>query len=207
MTTDPRIDAYIAKAQPFAQPILVHLRSVMHEGCPEAEETIKWGMPHFTLDGAILASFAGFKQHVAFYLRGGKTVLGDRYSDEALGAFGRIGSVKDLPNRRALVAYVKKSATWVREQRAARKAGAVKPRPAAKKRAAAVQVPEELASAFAMKKHAKAKATFDAFPPSHRREYVEWITEAKREETRARRVEQALEWMKEGKPRNWKYVR
>jgi uncharacterized protein YdeI (YjbR/CyaY-like superfamily) len=209
--TDPRIDAYIAKSADFARPILLHLRQVVHEACPEGEETMKWSFPHFTYGGKILASMASFKQHCAFGFWHGAEVVGDDFQGEkAMGSLGRITSLKDLPAKRTLAGYVKK-------QRALIDAGAkrgVKPVPAGRGALAAREarrappaVPEELAAALAMRKHAKARATFDGFSPSHRREYVEWIAEAKRAETREKRVAQALEWLAEGKARNWKYER
>lgn len=196
-TRDPRIDAYIAKSAPFAQPILEHIRAVMHEACPDVEETIKWGFPHFDYHG-MMCSMASFKAHCALNFWLGRQVLGDEMTDEAMGQFGRITSVKDLPNKTTLKQYIKKAM-------ALNDAGVKLSRPAAKRGAAAkpVVVPPELAAALA--RHDVAKAAFDAFSPSHRREYCEWIAEAKRAETKAKRVEQAIEMLAEGKARNWKY--
>lgn len=194
---DPRIDAYIAKSAPFAQPILEHIREVVHEACPDVEETMKWSFPHFDYRG-MMCSTASFKAHCALNFWLGRQVLGDEMTDEAMGQFGRITSIKDLPNKTTLKKYLKKAM-------ALNDAGVKLSRPAAKTGAAAkpVIVPPELAKALA--RHESAKAAFDAFSPSHRREYCEWIREAKRDETKAKRVEQAIEMLAEGKARNWKY--
>jgi uncharacterized protein YdeI (YjbR/CyaY-like superfamily) len=193
--TDPRIDAYIARQADFARPILEHLRRVIREAAPEAEETIKWGMPHFTVAGRILAGMAGFKAHATFGLWQAKEVLGETgVKREAMGQFGRLSAISDLPDEEALKALIRQAAD-------AAKAG---PPPRTKKPPKPeAPVPEELAAALAA--NAAAQATFDAFPPSCRREYAEWVAEAKRPETRAKRVAQAVEWMGQGKRRNWKY--
>ncbi len=195
-STDKRVDAYIAKAAPFAQPILKYLRAVVHEGCPDVEETIKWGFPHFMHDG-ILCSMAAFKQHCAFHFWKGSLVVseGDR-SDQAMGQFGRITTVDDLPGKKALLRYVVKA-------RDLREAPAKQPATPKKKVAKEVVVPDYFLNA--LKRNRKASATFEAFPYSKRKDYVEWITEAKTDETRKKRLATALEWLAEGKSRNWKY--
>jgi uncharacterized protein YdeI (YjbR/CyaY-like superfamily) len=196
---DPRIDAYIRKSAPFARPILTHLRKVVHEGCPGVEETIKWSFPHFTYHG-ILCAIAAFKQHCTFAISKA-ALLGDeglgRRPKEAMGHFGRITSLADLPPERTLVRIVKKAAA-LNEQ------GVRAPRP---KRAP--RPPLKMPADFhaALGKNKKALATYEAFSPSHQREYLEWITEAKGEDTRRRRIETALGWIAEGKPRNWKYMK
>ncbi len=194
---DPRIDAYVARAAPFARPVLIHLRKVIHAAVPDAEETIKWGMPHF-VHGGILCGFAAFKAHCAFYVRGADHLLGKVARDGAMGQFGRITAVSDLPPRAVLAklleAAAARNAAGLKAQRAARKA----PRPEPK-------VPLDLAAA--LKRNAKAKATFEGFSPSGRRAYVEWIAEAKGADTRVRRLAQAIVWLAEGKTRNWKYER
>ncbi len=194
---DPRVDAYVAKAEPFARPILEHLRAVVHAAVPDVEETIKWGFPHFQHRG-MLCSMAAFKAHCAFGFWKAKLLLGDDASVGAMGQFGRIGAVKDLPPRAALVKLVRKAAALndegVKVERAPRRGQ----RPEAK-------TPPDLVAALA--RNAKARATFEGFSPSKRRDYVEWIVEAKGEETRARRLAQAIAWMAEGKSRNWKYER
>ncbi len=197
--TDPRIDAYIDKAAPFAQPILRHLRALVHAICPDVVETIKWGFPHFMHAGAILCSMAAFKQHVAFgFWKGAliEGVGGPGSRHDAMGQFGRIGSLDDLPAKRTLVSILRKAMT-LNEQ------GATVPARARKAPRDEAEVPEALAAA--LKRNAKARKTFEAFAPSHRREYCEWIAEAKRDDTREQRVAQAIEWIAEGKQRNWKY--
>ncbi|WP_411280811.1 YdeI/OmpD-associated family protein [Gemmatimonas sp.] len=196
-TRDPRIDAYIAKSALFAQPILEHLRAVVHEACPHAEETIKWGFPHFDYHG-MMCSTASFKAHCALTFWLGRQVLGEEMSDEAMGQFGRITRVTDLPNKTMLTTYIKKAmalndADVKRSRPAARRATTAKP----------IVVPPELAAALAGEEGAK--AVFDALSPSHRREYGEWISEAKRDETKTKRVAQAIDMLAQGRARNWKY--
>ncbi len=198
MTSDSRIDAYIAKSADFAQPILKHLRGVVHNACPEAEETIKWGMPNFIYRGKILCIMAAFKQHCAFGLWRGTEAI-DHVRDDAMGQFGRIVSLRDLPGKKALTGYLKQGMRTIEQAEAA---PAPKSKPKAYK--PELSIPEDLAAALG--KHPKAKQAFENFPPSHRREYIEWIVEAKREETRKRRLTQAIEWLADGKPRNWKYM-
>lgn len=197
MSHDPRIDAYIAKSAEFARPILSHLRQIVHGACPEAEETIKWGMPHFLYRGKILCSTAAFKQHCAFGLwRGAEAIA--QASDEAMGQFGRIATLRDLPGKKVLAGYLKQGMRAIEQDEAA-PAHKAMPKP----RRPELPVPEDLAAALA--KDRKAREAFERFPPSHRREYIEWIVEAKREETRARRLAQTIEWLAEGKSRHWKY--
>ncbi len=194
---DPRIDAYIAKSAPFAQPILRHLRSLVHRACPEATETIKWSMPFFEHHG-LLCHLAAFKAHCTFgfWHQGMNDVLGRDASkaDEAMGSLGRIGSLADLPGDAVMTRYLKHAAKLNESGTPARPAG--KPKPA-------LAVPADLAAA--LKKNPAAAATWEKFPPSHRRDYIEWIIEAKRPATRATRLATTLEWLAEGKPRNWKY--
>jgi uncharacterized protein YdeI (YjbR/CyaY-like superfamily) len=198
-TRDPRVDAYIAKSADFAKPILTHLRDVVHAACPDCEETLKWSMPTFMHHG-ILCGFAAFKEHAAFNFWKGALIEGvgpnSANGGEAMGNFGCIESLKDLPSRTVLTAYIQKAMRLNEE-------GVAVPRKKVPKPAA--KVPAELAAA--LKKNAKARTTFEKFPPSHRREYIEWIDEAKREETKAKRVAQTVEWLAEGKSRNWKYER
>jgi uncharacterized protein YdeI (YjbR/CyaY-like superfamily) len=194
-TTDPRIDEYFAAQADFARPILEHLRRLVHEAAPEAEETIKWGMPHFTVGGRILAGMGAFKAHVTFGFGISKDVLGETgLEGQAMGRFGRLTSIADLPDDAALKGVIRRAAD----------AAAAGPKPQPKKTPKPeAAVPDDLAAALAADR--AAQATFDAFPPSCRREYVDWVTEAKRPETRAKRLAQAVAWMAEGKRRNWKY--
>jgi uncharacterized protein YdeI (YjbR/CyaY-like superfamily) len=194
-TRDPRIDSYIDNSAEFARPILTHLREIVHAGCPDVEEGWKWSFPHFMHHG-VLCSMASFKAHCAFGFWKSSLVLDGPGDEEAMGQFGRITSLKDLPGKRAMIAYVKKAA-------ALNEAGIKVQRTT--KAPAALKIPADLAAA--LNANRKALDTFDAFSTSHKREYVEWITEAKREETRAKRLEQAIAMLADGKTRHWKYQR
>lgn len=192
---DPRIDAYIAKSADFAKPILKHLREVVHAACPEIEESIKWSCPHFLYGGKLMCSMAAFKQHCSFHFWHGKQVVGETQT-EGMGQFGKITSVKELPNKKTLVAYVRKAI-------ALREAGTTRER-AKSVRKPPLKIPADFAAL--LKKHAAARKHFEAFSPSAQREYIEWITEAKTDATRQKRITTALEWLAEGKHRNWKYM-
>jgi uncharacterized protein YdeI (YjbR/CyaY-like superfamily) len=195
MSRDPRIDAYIARQADFARPILEHLRRLVHDAAPEAEETIKWGMPFFTLKGRPLANMAAFKAHASFGFWKAGEVIGPTGSErEAMGQFGRLASIADLPPEDELKGLIRRAAEVAAEGPKPRERKAPKPE---------LPVPAELRAA--LDAEPRAAATFDGFPPGCRREYVEWVSEAKRPETRAKRVAQAVEWMAEGKRRNWKY--
>ncbi len=194
---DPRIDAYIAKSAEFARPILQSLRETVHQACPQVEETLKWGSPSFVYAGGILCGMAAFKQHASFGYWKHALVMGAGAERDGMGSYGKMTGFADLPPKKRLIADIKK-AMALNEQGVktpgVRKSPTPKPPPKA---------PSDLAAA--LKKNAKARAAFEAFSPSNKREYIEWLEEAKREETRARRLAQAIEWMAEGKSRNWKY--
>jgi uncharacterized protein YdeI (YjbR/CyaY-like superfamily) len=194
MKTDTRVDAYIAGQPDFARPILAHLRDMLHEACPEGEETMKWSRPSFLYKGKILAGFSGFKAHAAFGYWNDSMLSQEEKNRSAMGQFGRLTSLADLPDRATLVALTRKSMALIDE-------GAKPPRAAAKK--PPLTVPQDLRAAI--EAVPAAKSVFDAFPPSCQREYVEWVTEAKRDETRAKRLAQTVAWLAEGKKRNWKY--
>jgi hypothetical protein len=191
---DPRVDAYIAKSADFAKPILTRLREVVHAACPEVEETIKWGVPHFTYRGN-LCQMAAFKEHCRFGFWKGSLVRGNGEVDGGMGR--RITSAGDLPSDRELAADVRKAAKLNED-------GIRAERPARRTRPAPRTPPDLLA---AVKRNRRAHAAYEAFSPSHRREYIEWITEAKGEDTRKRRLATAVRWIAGGKPRNWKYAR
>jgi len=196
-TKDPRVDAYIAKAPPFAQPVLKHLRAVVHEACPEVDETLKWSMPTFMYHG-ILCGMASFKSHATFGFWKASLILdknGDK-AEEAHGQFGKLTSIKDLPSNSVLKGYIKQAMKLNAEGTKVAKPRNP-PKPPAK-------VPSDLAAA--LKKNAKAGKVFQEFSNSARREYVEWITEAKTGGTREKRLAQTIEWVAEGKQRNWKYM-
>lgn len=196
-TLDPRVDAYIAKSAPFAQPILAHLRQVIHDACPEVEETIKWGMPCFTYRG-MLCNMAAFKAHCSFGFWKGELLVAqeDDKGREAMGQFGRIASLEDLPPKRKLAGYVKKAMALNED-------GIKAPARAKPKEERALAVPDYLLAALDDKPGASEH--FAAFPPSAKRDYVDWLLDAKTEATRLRRLEQAVEWIAEGKRRFWKY--
>jgi uncharacterized protein YdeI (YjbR/CyaY-like superfamily) len=186
---NPRVDAYIAKSADFAKPILHRIRKLVHKACPQVEEDIKWSSPFFMYKGMFAAMMA-FKAHCAFIFPGnGKLILGQ---DEA--KFRRFTSLADLPSDNVLLDYLRKAVEL-------KDAGAKPVRSKEVKKA--LVVPDYFL--VALKKNKKALAVFEGFPPSHKREYVDWITEAKREETRARRIQSALEMLAKGKSRNWKY--
>lgn len=196
MSCDPRIDAYIARQADFARPILEHLRAAVHAACPQAEETMKWSMPHFLYKGQMLAGMAAFKAHATFGFWRAKEVLGETGAErDAMGQFGRLTSVADLPAPEVLEGLIRQAVALTDSgPRPARPKAAPKPE---------LETPRELESA--LDSNPAARAAFEAFPPSGRREYVEWVVEAKRPETRDKRIAQAVEWMAEGKRRNWKY--
>ena len=195
---DPRVDVYITNAAPFAKPILTHIRKAVHGGCPDVEETMKWSFPHFMYKG-MLCSMASFKEHCAFgFWKGSLLKDGGTKVADAMGQFGRITSVADLPDEKRLIRLVKDAAALndagVKIER--------RPRPA---RGKAVETPDYFIRA--VRRNKKALAAYEGFSPSHKREYVEWVGEAKTDATRDRRLEQAVAWMSEGKPRNWKYMK
>jgi len=198
---NPEVDAFIAQAPEFARPILTQVRAAFHAGCPELEERIKWGMPSFEYKG-MLGGMAAFKQYVTFgfwksrLMPDFEKTFSRPGRSSSMGA--RIESLADLPPKKVLVAFVKEAKRLNDE-------GIKEPKRAAPSRSPRVTVPADLKAALA--KNAKARASFAAFAPSHKREYVQWIVEAKRPETRARRLATALVWLAAGKHRNWKYER
>jgi uncharacterized protein YdeI (YjbR/CyaY-like superfamily) len=197
---DSRMDAYIANAAGFAKPILNHLRALVHTACPEVEESMKWSRPHFMYKGMLMCGMSAFKHHVAFGFWLGEMVLGEKgkwtAETEGAGHFGKITSLADLPGDKELLGYIKKAAELNDK-------GVKRPAPPRIKGNRELVVPDYITAA--LKKNAKARAAFEAFSYSHKKEYVEWITEAKREETRQKRMETMLTWLTEGKSRNWKY--
>jgi hypothetical protein len=195
-TRDRRVDAYIAKSGDFARPVLRYLRAVVHGASPKVAETIKWGMPFFIHRGPV-CHMAAFKGHCAFGFWKGKRVLrAAPRTGAAMGQLGRILSRADLPPRRTLEALVRKALRL-------NAAGPQLPARGKRARRPAPRVPADLRAALAP--NAKARATFTGLSPSGRREYVEWLTGAKRAETRTRRLEQAIVWLAAGKSRNWRY--
>ncbi len=202
---NPQVDAYLAKAKPFAQPILNHLREIVHKACPEVEETIKWSRPFFEYRGAILGNMSAFKEHCSFGFWGEEisAVLRDAeaLSGDGMGSLGRITTVKDLPADKLMLGWIRQAKAFVDSGQYTSPITARNK--VAKPEKSAVQAPPEFTSA--LKKNKKAAAVFAAFSPSCKREYVEWIADAKRPETRDKRILTAVEWISEGKQRNWKY--
>ena len=197
---DNRIDAYIARSADHAKPVLKHLRSVVHKACPEVTETIKWGFPHFEYKG-ILCSMASFKNHSAFGFWKGSVMkdprkILSRTGETSMGHFGRITGLKDLPADNVLTAYIHEAMELNDRDVKAH----AKPRPAGKKE---LEIPSWFLKT--LKKNKKALATFVNLSYSNKKDYVEWAAEAKTDETREKRMATAVEWMAEGKPRNWKY--
>ena len=195
-TIDPRVDAYIEKSAEFAKPILLHIRKLVHTACPDTVETIKWGFPHFDHKG-MLCAMSAFKQHCAFGFWKQSLLAAAAFPAQktAMGSFGRITSVDDLPADDVIIGLVQQ-AVELNE-----KGIKVDKKPTAGKKE--LVVPDYLTAE--LKKNKAARDTFDGFPYSCKKEYVEWITEAKTDATRDKRLATTLEWLAEGKRRNWKY--
>ncbi|AXC13380.1 DUF1801 domain-containing protein [Acidisarcina polymorpha] len=201
---NPAVDAYISGIRPFAEPIISHLRELVHQGCPDVEETMKWSRPFFEYRGAIFANMSAFKEHCSFgfwgeeigaVLREAKVLRAD-----GMGSLGRITSLEDLPADKLMLGWIRQAAAFIDSGQytspvaARRKVAKIKP---------LSKTPPELLAA--LQKNKQAAAAFSAFSPSCQREYAEWIAEAKRPETRDKRIVTAIEWITEGKQRNWKY--
>lgn len=196
--TDPRVDEYIKNAQPFARPILTHIRELMHKGCPELTEGIKWGMPYFEYHG-VIASMAAFKEHAVFgfwkedLIPGMKKYIKEK---EAMGSWGRITSLDGIPPDKDIIEFVRIAAKLNEEGVKSLKR---KPKPVV------VNMPDDFMNAIRANK--KALETYENFSPSNKRDYTDWINDAKSEKTRSERMKTAIEWMSEGKPRMWKYMK
>ena len=200
---DKAIDAYIAKSADFAKPILKHIRELVHQACPEVEEKMKWSFPHFDYKGEMMCSMASFKQHMAFgfwkaALMKDPVLVANAKTEQAMGHLGRITSLKDLPSD-------KKMTAWIKEAMKLNDQGikVAKPKPAAATKE--LVVPDYFTNALG--KNKKAKQVFDAASYSYKKEYVMWLVDAKSEETRNSRMVTAIEWIAEGKHRNWKYMK
>lgn len=199
MPTNPAVDAYIANAAPFARPILEKIRKAYHKAHPEIVEVIKWGVPHYDYKGP-LGNMAGFKQHVGYGFWKSK-LMEDPHgiltaSEHAMGGM-KVRAINDLPSENVLIEYIRQAIRLNEEGVKVVRPKRPTPAPA--------DVPDDLAKA--LKKSPAARKTFENFPPGQKREYVEWITSAKQEVTREKRLATAIEWMGEGKPRNWKYMK
>lgn len=202
MKKDSRIDAYIARAADFAKPVLTHFRELVHKACPDVQETIKWGFPHFDYKNAPMSSMAAFKQHCAIgfwkaaLMKDSETLVGMARTEEAMGHLGRITSLKDLPKDAVLLRYIKDAMRLNDE--------GITLKPAGKKDAAAIEAPDYFMKA--LRKNKKALQTFEAFSNTNKKEYISWVTGAKTEATRDSRLETAIAWISEGKVRHWKYL-
>lgn len=191
---DFRVDEYISKSADFAKPILTYLRELIHKTCPDVKETIKWGFPNFEYKGS-LCYMASFKQHCAFGFSKSQ-LMNFTKSEEGMGNFGKITSLKDLPSEKKLISLIKEAMKLNED--------GVKVTTVKKSRKTTdIEIPKDFL--IELSNNNKAKSAFENFSPSHKREYAEWIAEAKREETRKKRIKQAIEWISEGKHRNWKY--
>lgn len=201
--TDKRVELYIGKAAPFAQPILIHILEVVHKACPEVEETFKWSFPCFLYNGSILCSMAAFKQHASFgfwlesKMKDPNKILSRGKQREGMGHLGKLTSVKDLPSDKILTAYIKEAMALIDKGEKLKKASAK------------AKIPLKVPAYFreALSKNKKALDTFENFSYSNKKEYVVWVTEAKTETTRNSRLKTAIEWMAQGKIRNWKYLK
>ncbi|KTE20006.1 hypothetical protein ATE67_11420 [Sphingopyxis sp. H050] len=196
MNRDARVDDYIAKRQPFARPILKHLRDLVHAHAPGCEETLKWGVPHFVLNGQNLAGMAAFKGHATFGFWRDEEVTGSPRDSGAMGSMGRLATLADLPPDEQMAAWIAKAAVLC--------AGGKPKRPKAEPKPA-LDLPADLGAA--LKANGAAQGHWDGFSPGKRRDYIEWVLEAKRDETRAKRIETIVAQVAEGKDRNWKYKR
>lgn len=200
-TKDDRVDAYIAKSADFAKPILTHIRKLVHQACPDVQETMKWSSPFFDYRGP-MCNMSSFKQHCAFGFWKGALIPEIQKAGEAMGdgvytRFSEIKSVKDLPSDKVLIDFITKAAAF--NDSGIRACDVVEP--VTKK--ADVSVPDDLMKA--LKKNKSAMETWKNFSPSKVREYVEWIADAKTDATRIKRLDTAVEWISEGKSRHWKY--
>lgn len=200
MPTNPAINTYIANAQPFAQPILIHIRKLVHQACPNVEEKIKWGMPFFDYKGS-MCNLAAFKQHCSFgfwkaSLMSDRMLVETAKSEVAMGHLGKITSVEDLPSDKKIIAYIEEAMLLNEEGKRVVKVTATA--------ATSYVVPDYIVAAI--KENENAFATFEAFAPSHRKEYAQWIDEAKTEATKDKRLAETINLLLKGKPRNWQYM-
>ena len=195
MSRDARIDAYIAKAQPFARPILEHVRKRVRAAAPAAVETMKWSAPAFTVDGKILLVMAAFKAHAAVNFWRGQELRGEEANTDGMGQFGKLTSVNDLPADAEFDRLIREAVELSKATPAPRQVKHA-PKPAA-------DIHPDFAKALSV--NPGAQATLDGFPPSARRDYVDWVNDAKQDSTRAKRIADAVQWLSEGKKRHWKH--
>ncbi|MEO6404902.1 MAG: YdeI/OmpD-associated family protein [Ferruginibacter sp.] len=194
------IDDYISKSAVFAQLVLQHFRDLVHNACPDVEEKMKWSFPHFDYKNEMMCSMAAFKQHCAISFWKGslmkdKKLMENAKAEQSMGHVGRITSLKDLPSDKVLTGYIKEAMKLNDE-------GIKVLKPVSKEKKT-IEVPDYFLKALS--KNKKASQVFEAFAYSHKKEYMQWITEAKTQETRNKRMATAVEWISEGKGRNWRY--
>jgi len=199
-TFNPAVDKYIANAEDFTKPILEHLRKIIHDTCPQVEEVIKWGIPHFDYKGDMMCILAAYKKHCSFSLYKAALMKDPKIVEsvaagQKMGYMDKVKALTDLPAIKVLVAYIKEAMAL--NENGIKKA---KPKPEAPK---VIEMPDYLSEA--LKANPKAKEVFESKSPSFRKEYIVWITDAKTEATRQKRIEQSLEWIAEGKGRFWQY--
>jgi len=200
-TRNPKVDAYIERSPEFARAILSHLRALVHRACPQATETIKWGFPNFEYKG-ILCNMAAFKNHCAFSfwkasLLSDRRKILRRHGKTSMGQFGKVRDLRDLPSDSVILAYIKEAKS-LNDLGAKVPAGEARTKPP-------LRVPADFRRALGSS--TKARGTFERFSTSHRREYIDWLTSAKTTGTRKRRLTTAIQWLEQGKIRDWKYAR
>lgn len=199
---NPQYDLYIEKSQEFAKPILNHVRELVHKACPEVDEKMKWSFPNFEYKKNILCSMASFKQHCSFGFWLGSLMedpdgILNPVGETAMGQLGRISSLKDLPSDEIMIRYIHHAMDLIDQ--------GVKQKKKEPLSSSEIVIPDILKNA--LKNNDKANATFEKFSPSNKKEYIEWINDAKTDSTKAKRLETTLEWLEEGKVRNWKYIK
>jgi uncharacterized protein YdeI (YjbR/CyaY-like superfamily) len=196
---DKRIDVYIANSPDFARPILIHLRDLVHAACPNVEETIRWGFPHFDHKG-IMCSVASFKNHCAFgfwkaSLMKDAEVL--KYNNQkAMGHAGKIQCLPDLLSDKIIILQIKEAMKLNED-------GIKLPERKNEDKKPVLITPDILKKELV--RNRKASNTYKNLSFTHKNEYIEWIEEAKNEATKQKRILTAIEWLMEGKTRNWKY--
>lgn len=199
---NPQVDSYIERSADFARPILESLRTSIHDACPLVEEKIKWSFPNFEYKGSILCSMASFKNHCTFgFWLGAKmddpnSIL-NPVGETAMGQLGKLRSLNDLPSKEILLSYIHQAMLLIDQG-----VKLTKKEPVNNK---TLKIPESLVQALGT--NDKAKATFESFSPSNKKEYIDWITDAKTDATKTKRLETTIEWLSEGKVKNWKYVK
>jgi len=200
MKKNPKVDAYILNTAPFAQPILNELRATLETAEPELEETIKWGFPCFTFQSKLICSFSAYKNHCVFRFWQGSNLKDSagiltKVGETEMGELSKIKNLEDLPNSEILINYIREAIELSKKK-------STKTIVSEKKITIDLKSYDlqEIFSSFP-----KQAEKFDTFSPSHRKEYISWINEAKTEDTKLKRIKTMMEWLLEGKSRNWKY--